>query len=139
MRPCDNSPEEFAGDRALQQPGALDEPPESGTRAAAKNVLFEDLPYEYKVYPFYYPAEMPDTILEDKLRRLGQTTGENLFINIGRLNDPLLGTIIKHCGITNYPVIVITAVNHSLHLPMHARRHTSDLTGEPFSATLSIS
>src|SRR5262249_40601561 len=47
--------------------------------------------------------------LESALRDLGEMSGNNLFVNIGRLDDPEYDKIRNHFGIKPLPVIVITA------------------------------
>jgi hypothetical protein len=54
---------------------------------------------------------MPNEDLENKLRNFGNITGKNLFVNIGRLNDPKYVRMRNTFSITNLPVIVITAVD----------------------------
>ena len=74
-----------------------------------ENVLFDGLVADYKVYLFYYPAAMPDRSLEEALRAFGEETGKNLFVNIGRLDDPQLDRIGRLFGVERYPVLIITA------------------------------
>ena len=83
---------------------------EPGKKDFGQNVFLNDLPYDYKVYIFYYPGIMPNPVPEEKLRALGDDTGKNLFVNIGRRNDPNFDKIVARFGIRAYPVIVITAV-----------------------------
>jgi hypothetical protein len=71
--------------------------------------LFDSVPKDCKVFLFYYPSAMPDEILEARLRTLGEQTGNNLFVNIGRLDDPKLPRIIRKFDIQTYPVVVLTA------------------------------
>ena len=66
----------------------LSEPVEAGTRDVGENVFFDDLSPDYRVFMFYYPGAMPNQDLEDKLRSFGEMTGSNLFVNIGRFDDP---------------------------------------------------
>ena len=66
----------------------LREPEEGSSKAVGENIFLANLPANFPVYAFYYPAEMPDSDFEKLLRTLGERTGENLFVNIGRLNDP---------------------------------------------------
>ncbi len=100
------------------------------------NVFLQNLPAEYKVYLFYYPGAMPDERLEKALRNLGEMTGKNLFVNIGRLNDPEHEKIVGRFEIKNYPVILITAVG-SLAAPQgefcsaYARLDSKRLLGSP--------
>jgi hypothetical protein len=89
----------------------LTERPSEGGKRLGENVLLDDIPGECKVYAFYYPGEMRNNALEKRLRELGKITGENLFVNIGALNDPRLGEIQKRFGIRKYPVIVVTAID----------------------------
>lgn len=81
------------------------------TRDIGENVFFDNLPCNYPVYVFYYPGAMPNEDLEGKLRNLGNMTGKNLFVNIGRLDDPNYGKIANKFNIKNLPVIIITAIN----------------------------
>ena len=78
----------------------------------AENVFIDNLPYDYKVYLFYYPGAIVNEDLERSLRRLGEMTDKNLYINIGRLNDPQLKEIIKKFAIKDFPVIILTAVDN---------------------------
>src|SRR5215469_8228738 len=88
--------------------------PSGVSKGAAKDVgedvFFDNLPADYKVFLFYYPAEMPDPRLESTLRRIGESAGKNLFLNIGRYDDPKYGWMVERFGIRAHPVIVITAV-----------------------------
>jgi hypothetical protein len=90
----------------------LSEPTDKlGKKDVGQNVFLSDLPYDYKVYVFYYPGIMPNPVLEEKLRALGDDTGKNLFVNIGRRNDPNFDKIVARFGIRDYPVIVVTGVD----------------------------
>ena len=82
----------------------------SGSKDIGANVFLADLPNQYPCYAFYYPGPMPDRELEQALRRLGDQTGQNLFVNIGRLNDPVYGKIANLFNITRTPAIVLTAI-----------------------------
>jgi hypothetical protein len=74
------------------------------------NVFVADLPRKYPCYAFYYPGPMPDPTLEEALRGLGNQTGQNLLVNIGRLNDPAYPKIASLFDITRTPAIVLTAI-----------------------------
>ena len=80
------------------------------TKEVGENVFFDNLPSDYKVYMLYYPRAMPNEDLESALRNLGNITGKNLFVNIGRLNDPNYEKIAKKFNIENLPVIIVTAI-----------------------------
>ncbi len=88
----------------------LDEAGQSGTKAVGDNVFLANLPVEFPVYAFYYPAEMPDSELEGLLRKLGGRAGNNLFVNIGRLDDPQLDKIARKFEIKSFPSVVVTAI-----------------------------
>jgi hypothetical protein len=88
----------------------LAEPP-GETKDVGENVFFADLPAEYKVYAFYYGGAMGNETLEARLRALGGTTGNNLFVNIGRLDDPKFDEIQKRFEIRKLPVIIVTAID----------------------------
>jgi hypothetical protein len=89
----------------------LTEPKDERTKDVGENVFLDDLSYSYKVYLFYYPSALPNEALEDRLRRIGQMTGKNLFVNIGRLDDPHYDTIKEKFKIKNLPVIIITGID----------------------------
>jgi hypothetical protein len=80
------------------------------TRDVGENVFLDNLPSDYNVYLFYYPGAMPNETLESHLRNLGNSTGKNLFVNFGKLNDPNYSKIANLFQIKNLPVIVMTAV-----------------------------
>jgi hypothetical protein len=88
----------------------LREPGEDGTKAVGENVFLANLSSEFPVYIFYYPAEMPDPTFERQLRSLGDKTGNNLFVNIGRLDDPQLDKIVHKFELKSFPVVVVTAI-----------------------------
>jgi hypothetical protein len=48
--------------------------------------------------------------LERKLRNFGDITGKNLFVNIGRLNDPKYRKVKKTFDIVDLPVIIVTGI-----------------------------
>ena len=81
------------------------------TKDIGENVFLSELSDEYQVFAFYYPPPMPDEDLEAGLRTLGDLTGENLFVNIGKLNDPSFAKIVKAFDIHDYPVVVVTATS----------------------------
>ena len=78
------------------------------TKDIGENVFVHNVPEDYEVYAFYYPSAMANEQLEYKLRKFAEITGKNLFINIGRLNDPKYVKMRNTFSITNLPVIVIT-------------------------------
>lgn len=79
-------------------------------RDIGENVYLDNLPDDYKVYALYYPGISPNQVLEDKLRLLGDISGKNLFVNIGRRNDPSFSKIINRFEIRDYPVIIVTGI-----------------------------
>jgi len=84
---------------------------ECKSRDVGKNVFLDNLPSGYPVYLFYYPGAMPNQELERKLRNLGDITGKNLFVNIGRLNDPRYREIASIFVIKTLPVVILTAID----------------------------
>jgi hypothetical protein len=89
----------------------LSEGPTAGARAVGKNVFLDNLLPSYKVYLFYYAGAIGDEHLEQGLRKLGESTGRNLFVNIGHLDDPRYDEIAKRFEIKSFPVVIITAVS----------------------------
>jgi hypothetical protein len=80
------------------------------TKDIGENVFIRDLSADYKVFAFYYPSAMKNEELEAALRGLGDLTGKNLFVNIGKLNDPDFDRVVKMFEIDQYPVVVVTAI-----------------------------
>ena len=74
-------------------------------------MFFDNLPQDYEVYIFYYPGAVPNEDLESQLRNLGSITGRNLFVNIGKLNDPNYSKLVSKFEIRKFPVIIITAID----------------------------
>jgi hypothetical protein len=90
----------------------LSEPKGEGPeRDVGQNIFLDDLQAAYKVYVFYYPGAMPNEGLETKLQKLGQDAGTNLFVNIGKLDDPKYYEIAKKFGIKKKPVIIMTGID----------------------------
>ena len=89
----------------------LSEAVEAKTKTVGENVFFDDLSSDYKVYMFYYPGAMRNQDLEGKLRSLGGIAGSNLFVNIGRFDDPNYDKIVNKFKIKKTPVIVVTAID----------------------------
>jgi hypothetical protein len=87
----------------------LDETEQNGAKDVGDNVFLANLPADFPVYAFYYPAEMPDDELETLLRKLGDRTGTNLFVNIGRLNDPQFDKLVRVFQIKSFPSVIMTA------------------------------
>lgn len=79
-------------------------------RDVGENIVFSELPSDYRVYALYFPAEPPDRSLEDALRSFGSKTGKNMMIYFGSVGDPTMGQVLARFGINRYPVIVITAI-----------------------------
>jgi len=88
-------------------------------------VFLEILPHGYSVYIFYYPGAFPNDELENKLRTLGKITGNIVFVNIGRLNDPRYEKIRDTFSITDLRVIVITAIEELASIKADSRHSTS--------------
>lgn len=86
-----------------------EDPSEEQGKAVGENVFLQNVPQDCKVYLFYYPGSLVNPELESALRDLGEMSGNNLFVNIGRLDDPEYDKIRNHFGIKPLPVIVITA------------------------------
>lgn len=84
---------------------------EEKTKEVGENIFLENLPSDYEVYLLYYPGGIPNEDLEHKLRKLGDSTGKNLLINIGRLNDPNYRKIANKFNIKNLPIIIVTAID----------------------------
>lgn len=87
------------------------ERPAEDRKDFGENVYLDGLPADYKVYAFYYAGTMSNKPLEDKLRELGDITGKNLFVNIGRLSDPRHDEIVERFAVKKYPVIIVTAID----------------------------
>ena len=81
------------------------------SKDVGENVFLDNLPSDCTVYLFYYPGAIVDEVLESKLRSLGGITGKNLFVNIGRLNDPNYNKIANKFKIMDLPVIILTAID----------------------------
>jgi hypothetical protein len=64
------------------------ERPAEGQKDLGESVYLDNLPIDYQVYAFYYAGALSNEVLEDKLRKLGDITGKNLFVDIGKLSDP---------------------------------------------------
>src|SRR3990172_6297419 len=79
------------------------------TKKVGENVFFDNLPSDSEVYMLYYSGAMTNKELESKLRDFGNNTGKNLFVNIGRLNDPNFKKIVNNFGVKDFPVIIVTA------------------------------
>jgi hypothetical protein len=88
----------------------LDDTQGAGEKDVGDNVFLANLPSEYPCYCFYFPGAMPDFDLEAALRAVGEEAGQNLFVNVGRLNDPNYGKMAKLFEIRSHPVIVLTAI-----------------------------
>jgi hypothetical protein len=86
-------------------------PDSAVTKDIGDNVYLSDMSADYKVFAFYYPSPMRDEELEAALRGLGELTGKNLFVNLGKLDDPALAKIIKTFEIDRFPVVVVTATS----------------------------
>ena len=79
-------------------------------RDVGENILFADLPTDYKVYALYFSGEPPDSSLEDALRSFGKKTGKNLMMYMGSQGDPQLDRILARFEVKTYPVIIMTAL-----------------------------
>jgi len=84
--------------------------PAESTKKVGENVFFSNLTKDYKVYAFYYPGASRNPALESALRTLGEQAGNNLFVNIGRLDDPEFDRVTRKFEIKKYPVIIMTAI-----------------------------
>jgi hypothetical protein len=86
------------------------ETPKKGEKGVGEKVFFRNLPADSKVYFLYYPhPAVPNKELEKKLRAFGESTGKNLFVNLGTLGDDSFDTAASMFGINSTPVIIVTA------------------------------
>ena len=83
---------------------------DGGGKAGGENIFVANLPAEIPVYVFYYPAETRSPELERALRSLGERTGTNLFVNMGRLDDPQFNKIARAFDIKSLPAVVVTGI-----------------------------
>jgi hypothetical protein len=81
-----------------------------GRKRVGENLFLEDLATDYPCYALYYPSEVSNAPLETALRRLGEATGGNLFVNMGTLVDRHYDTAARLFRLQKHPVIVITAI-----------------------------
>lgn len=88
-----------------------EQPGEAPEKDVGDNVFLNNLPLEYEVYLFFYPDMTGNSDLKDVLRELGEMTGPNLFVNLGKLNDPNYKRIASYFEIKSLPCIVITAID----------------------------
>lgn len=114
----------------------LSQATEEKTKDVGENVFLDNLPSDYQVYLFCYSGVMPDEILENNLRKFGQVTGKNLFVQIGRLNDPNYKQIAKKFGIKSFPVLIMTAIDRLASSPIdsftaYLRIDNQTLLGRP--------
>jgi hypothetical protein len=114
----------------------LTERPAEGQKDVGENVYLDGLPTDYKVYGFYYAGAVSNEALEKKLRELGDITGKNFFVNIGRLSDPRHDEIVERFAIKKYPVIVVTAIDALAspageYLTVYARLDSRQLLDSP--------
>ena len=84
--------------------------PAVGAARGFTRVFVKDLPDDYKVFLLYFRAAMPNRPLEDGLTQLGDNTGKNLLVNLGSAADPNYDLIVGRLNITQFPVIIMTAV-----------------------------
>ncbi|OGF59581.1 MAG: hypothetical protein A2Y62_08780 [Candidatus Fischerbacteria bacterium RBG_13_37_8] len=89
----------------------LSHPNDKKFRDAGENIFWDNLPHSYSVYLFYYPSAFTDETFEKNLRDLETTTGDNLFINIVKINDRNYGKIAHIFKIKHLPTIIITAID----------------------------
>lgn len=81
------------------------------TKDIGENVFFNDLPFDFKVYILCYGGTGLNEELADKLRNLGNISGNNLFVNIAKLDDPNYNKIANTFEIKTFPTIIIIAIN----------------------------
>ena len=96
----------------------LSQATEEKTKDVGENVFLDNLPSDYQVYLFCYSGVMPVENLENNLRKFGQVTGKNLFVQIGRLNDPNYKQIAKKFSIKSFPVLIMTAIDQLASSPI---------------------
>ena len=87
-------------------------------KALGEDIFLYDMPQDCKVYMLYYPGALPDEELEKGMRNLGNISGKNLFVNIGRLDEPNYDTIASKFGIKRLPVIIVTAYDQLAYDPI---------------------
>ena len=73
--------------------------------------LFDKLQFDYQVFVLYYAGDYPNEDLENQLGLLANRSSKNLFVNIGRINDTTFKMVRDPFGITQFPVIIVTATS----------------------------
>jgi len=114
--------------------------PDDSTKDVGENTFLRDLSPEYKVFAFYYPSAMRSEDLETALRGLGELTGKNVFVNIGKLNDPDFDKIAGAFELTRFPVVVLTATadlagTSVAHVNAYIRLDNDHLLSDPARTT----
>jgi hypothetical protein len=89
----------------------LSEPTGKKAKVVGENVFLNNLPVTSRVYLLYYSGAVVNRDLESRLRKFGKDTGTNLFVNIGKLNDPNYRKIVTKFAIKSLPVIIITGID----------------------------
>lgn len=107
-----------------------------GDKDVGDNVFLDNIPPSCKVYLFYYGGAMGNELLEEGLRKLGDNAGQNLFVNIGKFNDPKFDEITRRFEMETFPVVVITAVSDlasltNEYLSAYARLDSKHLLDSP--------
>jgi hypothetical protein len=95
----------------------LTEPSRGTARNTSDNVLFSDLPADYKVYLFYYPGAMRDEAIDRCLRDFGDEGGDNYLVYIGKLSDPSYAQLVNRFELKSLPVVVVTATADLASIP----------------------
>ena len=68
----------------------------TGTARAVTMNLLSNLPTNYKIFAQYYPRSANlDEGIETALRNFGARTGENVLVNIGRIDDEKYDFVTK--------------------------------------------
>jgi len=80
-------------------------------RTVGDDIFLSNLPTKPKILVLFYAGSDDTNEVEKGLRRLGQKTGDNLFVNIASQADPHYDKAEKCFGIRRWPVIVVTAVS----------------------------
>ena len=82
---------------------------EDPKRVIGSNVYFDNLPAESSVFIFYYPNPgLYFGELEARMKSYGQQTGDQIFVNMGRIGDKNYSRLVNEFRIDPLPVVIIT-------------------------------
>ena len=88
-----------------------DQPAAGAEPRGVGDVFLSKLPTSPKVFALFFDGSLDTEDVRERLRTLGEKTGDNFYVNVGTLSDPDYQAAARRFNLGPLPAIVVTAIS----------------------------